>query len=73
MFPRTARLEIMAVLGYSNALPKNFEDGFDSIVKEMNWLDPPDKTDEMFLRAKEQTLKSIIRRHAGRRRCRGGH
>lgn len=63
--PADRKLEIMAVLGYSNALPKNFEDGFDSIVKEMNWLDPPDKTQEMFLRAKEQTLKSIIRRMPG--------
>ncbi len=63
--PADRKLEIMAVLGYSNALPKNFEDGFDSIVKEMNWLDPPDKTKEMFLRAKEQTLKSIIRRMPG--------
>jgi|SRR5580704_757660 flagellar biosynthesis/type III secretory pathway M-ring protein FliF/YscJ len=63
--PADRKIEIMAVLGYSNALPKNFEDGFDSIVKEMNWLDPPDKTQEMFLRAKEQTLKSIIRRMPG--------
>jgi len=63
--PADRKLEIMAVLGYSNALPRNFEDGFDSIVKEMNWLDPPDKTAEMFLRAKEQTLKSMIRRWPG--------
>jgi len=59
--PADRKLEIMAVLGYSNALPKNFEDGFDGIVKEMNWLDPPDKTAQMFLRAKEQTLKSMMR------------
>ena len=63
--PADRKLEIMAVLGYSNALPRNFEDGFDGIVKEMNWLDPPDKTAEMFLRAKEQTLKSMIRRWPG--------
>jgi flagellar biosynthesis/type III secretory pathway M-ring protein FliF/YscJ len=63
--PADRKLEIMAVLGYSNALPRNFEDGFDSIVKEMNWLDPPDKNAAMFLRAKEQTLKSILRRMPG--------
>jgi flagellar M-ring protein FliF len=63
--PADRKIEIMAVLGYSNALPRNFEDGFDGIIKEMNWLDPPDKTKEMFLRAKEQTLKSILRRMPG--------
>jgi len=63
--PADRKLEIMSVLGYSNALPKNFEDGFDSIVKEMNWLDPPDKTAEMFLRAKEQGLKSMIQAWPG--------
>ena len=59
--PADRKLEIMAVLGYSNALPRNFEDGFDSIVKQMNWLDPPDKTEQMFLGAKEQAVKEMIR------------
>jgi flagellar biosynthesis/type III secretory pathway M-ring protein FliF/YscJ len=63
--PADRKLEVAAMLGYSNALPRNFQDGFDGIVKEMNWLDPPDKTKAMFLRAKEQTLKSMLRSWPG--------
>src|SRR6202011_6068313 len=63
--PADRKMEIVSLLGYSNALPKSFEDGFDSIIKEMNWLDPPEKTKEMFNRAKEQTLRSLFRQWQG--------
>jgi flagellar biosynthesis/type III secretory pathway M-ring protein FliF/YscJ len=65
MVPADRKMEVLAVLGYSNALPRDFDKGFDEIVKQMNWLDPPDKTDQMFLRAREQTLSSMIRRWPG--------
>jgi len=63
--PADRKLEIMAVLGYSQALPRDFNSGFSDIIKQMNWLDPPDKTEQMFLQAKDQTLSSIIRRFPG--------
>ena len=65
MVPADRKMEVLAALGYSNALPRDFDKGFDQIVKEMNWLDPPDKTEQMFLRAREQTLSSMIRRWPG--------
>jgi len=65
MVPADRKMEVLAVLGYSNALPKEFDKGFDEIIKQMNWLDPPDKTDQMFLRAKEQTLATMIRTWPG--------
>jgi flagellar biosynthesis/type III secretory pathway M-ring protein FliF/YscJ len=61
MVPADRKMEVLAALSYSNALPKDFDKGFDEIIKQMNWLDPPDKTDQMFLRAKEQTLAEMIR------------
>src|SRR5580692_4284452 len=63
--PADQKLEVLAVLGYSQALPRNFDTGFSDIIKQMNWLDPPDKTDQMFLQAKDQTLSSVIRRFPG--------
>jgi flagellar biosynthesis/type III secretory pathway M-ring protein FliF/YscJ len=65
LVPADRKMEILATLGYSNALPKDFDKSFDSIVKEMNWLDPPDKTEEMFLRAREQTLSAMMRNWPG--------
>jgi flagellar biosynthesis/type III secretory pathway M-ring protein FliF/YscJ len=65
LVPADRKMEILATLGYSNALPKDFDKSFDSIIKEMNWLDPPDKTAEMFLRAREQTLSAMMRNWPG--------
>jgi flagellar biosynthesis/type III secretory pathway M-ring protein FliF/YscJ len=65
MVPADRKMEILSVLGYSQALPKNFNSAFDDIIKQMNWLDPPDKTDQMFLRAKEQTIAEMIRGFPG--------
>lgn len=63
--PADRKLEILATLGYSQALPRNFDTGFDEVIKQMNWLDPPDKTDKMFLDAKERTLASVIQKFPG--------
>ncbi len=65
LVPADRKMEILATLGYSNALPRDFDKGFDAIIKEMNWLDPPDKTAEMFLRAREQTLSAMMRNWPG--------
>jgi flagellar biosynthesis/type III secretory pathway M-ring protein FliF/YscJ len=65
LVPMDRRMEILSTLGYSQALPKNFDSAFSDIIKQMNWLDPPDKTDQMFLQAKEQTLAEMIRGFPG--------
>src|SRR6202167_1835411 len=33
MVPADRKMEVLAVLGYSNALPRDFDKGFDEIVK----------------------------------------
>ncbi len=63
--PADRKVEVLAVLGYSQALPRNFDQGFDEMTKQMNWLDPPDKTDKMFLEERQRLLASIIRRFPG--------
>jgi flagellar biosynthesis/type III secretory pathway M-ring protein FliF/YscJ len=63
--PADRKVEVLAILGYSQALPRNFDQGFDEMTKQMNWLDPPDKTDKMFLEEKQRLLVSIIRRFPG--------
>ncbi|MGD0463232.1 MAG: flagellar M-ring protein FliF C-terminal domain-containing protein [Tepidisphaeraceae bacterium] len=63
--PADCKLEVLAVLGYSQALPRNFDQGFDEMTKQMNWLDSPDKTEKMFLEERQRLLASIIRRFPG--------
>src|ERR1700689_4522928 len=46
--PADRKLEVLAVLGYSQALPRNFDQGFDEMIKQMNMLDSPAKTDKRF-------------------------
>jgi flagellar biosynthesis/type III secretory pathway M-ring protein FliF/YscJ len=65
MVPADRKLEILAVLGYSQVLPRNIDEGFNEMIKQMNWLDPPDKTDKMFLADKERMLAAVIRRFPG--------
>lgn len=61
MVPADRQTEILAELGYSQALPKNFDTAFDDLVnKQSNWLDPPEKTDQLYLQAKERTLSMVI-------------
>ena len=63
--PADRKLEVLAVLGYSQALPRNFDQGFDEMIKQMNMLDSPDKTDKMFLEERQRMLASILRRFPG--------
>jgi flagellar biosynthesis/type III secretory pathway M-ring protein FliF/YscJ len=63
--PAEKKMDAMAILGYSQALPRNFDHGFDEMIKQMNMLDSPDKTDKMFLEETERTLASILRRFPG--------
>jgi flagellar biosynthesis/type III secretory pathway M-ring protein FliF/YscJ len=63
--PADRKLEVMATLGYSNALPQNVSDGFDSIVKGMSWLDSPEKNQVMFNRAREMALKAMLKTWPG--------
>jgi flagellar biosynthesis/type III secretory pathway M-ring protein FliF/YscJ len=63
--PSDRKVEILAELGYSQALPRNFDSAFDDIIKQSNFLDSPDKTDQMYLHAKERTLAEIIGQFPG--------
>ncbi len=63
--PAERKIDAMAILGYSQALPHNFDEGFDAMLKEMNWLDSPDKTDKMFLEEKQRLMASILRHFPG--------
>ncbi|MGD0540116.1 MAG: flagellar M-ring protein FliF C-terminal domain-containing protein [Tepidisphaeraceae bacterium] len=65
LVPADRKLEVLAVLGFSQALPRNFDQGFNEMTKQMNWLDSPDKTEKMFLEERQQLLASIIRRFPG--------
>jgi flagellar biosynthesis/type III secretory pathway M-ring protein FliF/YscJ len=63
--PTDRKIEILAELGYAQALPQNFDSAFDDMVKEMNPFDSPNKTEEMLLHAKERTLAEFIRHFPG--------
>ena len=65
MVPADRKLEVLAELGYSQALPRDISTGFDDIVKQINWLDSPEKTDRMYLEAKQRTLSMVIREFPG--------
>jgi flagellar biosynthesis/type III secretory pathway M-ring protein FliF/YscJ len=60
LVPADRKLEVLAELGYAQALPRDFKTGFDDIISKMSWIDSPDKTDHMYLEAKERTLSMVI-------------
>src|SRR5580698_2616809 len=37
LVPADQKLEVLAELGYSQVLPRNFTTGFDDIIKNINW------------------------------------
>ncbi len=55
------KIEALAALSYSHALPHNSTVGFDEMVAKMSPWDPENKSQMMFNRAKEITLAQIIR------------
>lgn len=55
------KIEALAALSYSHALPRNNTVGFDEMITKMSPWDPVDKSQMMFNRAKEITLAQIIR------------
>jgi flagellar M-ring protein FliF len=65
LVPADQKLEVLAELGYSQVLPRNFSDGFDDIIKNINWLDSPEKSDRMYLEAKQRTLSMVIDQFPG--------
>ncbi len=65
LVPADKRWEILAGLGYSQLLPRNTESGFEAMVKQMNPLDGPSKTDKFWNHAAEMTLSRIIGRFPG--------
>ncbi|MDP9173012.1 MAG: hypothetical protein M3O30_03995 [Planctomycetota bacterium] len=66
MVPADRKMEILGELGFSQALPKDFNNAFEDLVlKQSNWLDPPDKTDRLYLEAKNRTLAQLISHFPG--------
>jgi flagellar biosynthesis/type III secretory pathway M-ring protein FliF/YscJ len=66
MVPADRKLEILAELGYSQALPRDFNNAFDDLVlKQSNIMDAPDKTAHLYLEAKNRTLAMVIGRFPG--------
>jgi flagellar biosynthesis/type III secretory pathway M-ring protein FliF/YscJ len=65
LVPADQKLEVLAELGYSQVLPRNFTTGFDDIIKNINWLDSPEKSDRMYLEAKQRTLAMVIDQFPG--------
>lgn len=60
------KFEVLAILGYEGALPRDTASGFDEIIAKMDspWA-PKDKQDAMYNRAKEVTLAQVIRGFPG--------
>ena len=65
MVPADRKMEVLAELGFSQALPHNFDSAFDDMIKQSTWIDSPDKSDRMFLEAKQRTLATVISNFPG--------
>jgi flagellar biosynthesis/type III secretory pathway M-ring protein FliF/YscJ len=65
MVPSDRKMEVLAELGFSQALPRNFDSAFDDMIKQSTWIDSPDKSDRMFLEAKQRTLAMVISNFPG--------
>lgn len=63
--PSDKQMQAVAELTYAQKMPQNMADGFDTIIKQMNPFDPPDKTDEMWKHATEITVGGVIERWDG--------
>jgi flagellar biosynthesis/type III secretory pathway M-ring protein FliF/YscJ len=65
------RLDVLSDLFYAGILGGGGgtkSSGFDALVKQMNPLDLPSKTEKMFNRYLEQTVEEVIARHPGVRK-----
>jgi flagellar biosynthesis/type III secretory pathway M-ring protein FliF/YscJ len=60
MVPADRKMEVLAQLAYAQALPKNFDNAFDEMVKTSGPFTSPDLSEHMLLHAKEQTLSEVI-------------
>jgi flagellar biosynthesis/type III secretory pathway M-ring protein FliF/YscJ len=54
------KTEVLAELGYAQALPKNFSNAFDELIKQSNPFTSPEQNDRLFMRAKEAELEAIL-------------
>ena len=65
------RLDVLSDLFYAGILGGGGgtkSSGFDALVKQMNPLDLPSKTEKMFNRYLEQTVEEVVARHPGVRK-----
>lgn len=60
LVPADKRMQILSELTYARALPRNTQEGFDSIVKEMSPFDSEDKQQKIWNHGKETLLSQII-------------
>lgn len=60
LVPADRKLEAVASLMYSHALPRNAKDGFDDVLKNINPFMSEKQTSQMWNRGKETTVSQII-------------
>jgi flagellar biosynthesis/type III secretory pathway M-ring protein FliF/YscJ len=65
LVPADRKLEILSELGFSQALPRNFDAGFDDLVKQIGIFDSPEKSERVYLEAKNRMLSEVIRYFPG--------
>jgi flagellar biosynthesis/type III secretory pathway M-ring protein FliF/YscJ len=65
LVPADRKLEILSELGFNQVLPRNFDTGFDDLVKQIGIFDSPEKSDRVYLEAKNRMLSAVIRNFPG--------
>ena len=65
LVPADRKLEIISELGFSQALPRNFDAGFDELVKQIGIFDSPEKSERVYQEAKNRKLSEVIRYFPG--------
>ena len=60
MGPADRRMEILSDLTYSRVMPRNTQEGFESMLKQMSPFDPEDKQNKLWNHGKEVLLGQII-------------
>src|ERR1700683_377278 len=65
LVPADRKLEILSELGFNQVLPRNFDTGFDDLVKQIGIFDSPEKSERVYLEAKNRMLSEVIRSFPG--------
>jgi flagellar M-ring protein FliF len=60
MVPADRRMEALSDLTYARKMPRNTQEGFDAIVKEMSPFDSQDKQQKIWMHGREAILSQVI-------------